>query len=150
MPGSTPSSSARRTGGGRPWRTVLVAGLASTLLVACGGGGNSASGSDSASSSSGGVQEVTFLNILPLASLTFTPDLVADSCGYFEKHGLKVNFETTQGIAPRHPDGPRRQGAAHADRRPRGDAGQRRQERRPAGRRDGQQDDHHPLRLGQE
>src|SRR3954453_20184141 len=100
MPGSTPSSSARRTGGGRPWRTVLVAGLASTLLVACGGGGNSASGSDSASSSSGGVQEVTFLNILPLASLTFTPDLVADSCGYFEKHGLKVNFETTQGSPP--------------------------------------------------
>src|SRR3954453_9997747 len=100
MPGSTPSSSARRTGGGRPWRTVLVAGLASTLLVACGGGGNSASGSDSASSSSAGVQEVTFLNILPLASLTFTPDLVADSCGYFEKHGLKVSFETTQGSPP--------------------------------------------------
>src|SRR3954453_3005964 len=96
MPGFTPFSSARRTGRGRPWRTVLVAGLASTLLVACGGGGDSGSGSGS----SGGVQEVTFLNILPLASLTFTPDLVADSCGYFEKHGLKVSFETTQGSPP--------------------------------------------------
>src|SRR4051812_15670470 len=100
MPGSTPSSSARRTGRGRPWRTLLVAGLASTLLVACGGGGDSASGSDSGRGSSGGVQEGTFLNILPLASLTFTPDLVADSCGYFEKHGLKVTFETTQGSPP--------------------------------------------------
>jgi NitT/TauT family transport system substrate-binding protein len=98
MPASTPSSSARRTGRGRPWRTVLVAGLASTLLVACGGGGDSGSGSGSGSS--GGVQEVTFLNILPLGSLTFTPDLVADSCGYFEKQGLKVTFETTQGSPP--------------------------------------------------
>jgi NitT/TauT family transport system substrate-binding protein len=81
----------------RPWLAVLALGLVSTLLAACGGGG---SGSGSSSTSSGGTQEVTFLNILPLASLTFTPDLVADSCGYFEKHGLKVTFETTQGSPP--------------------------------------------------
>jgi NitT/TauT family transport system substrate-binding protein len=46
------------------------------------------------------VQQVTFLNILPLASLTFTPSLVAQSCGYFKNHGLDVKFETTQGSPP--------------------------------------------------
>ena len=45
------------------------------------------------------MQDVTFLNILPLESLTFTPELVASSCGYFEDHGLNVTFETTQGSA---------------------------------------------------
>jgi len=89
-----PGTASRRR---RPWLAVLALGLVSTLLAACGGGDN---GSDSSSNASGGIQEVTFLNILPLASLTFTPDLVADSCGYFEKHGLKVNFETTQGSPP--------------------------------------------------
>ena len=45
------------------------------------------------------MQDVTFLNILPLESLTFTPELVASSCGYFEDHKLNVKFETTQGSA---------------------------------------------------
>lgn len=98
MPGSAPAPSARTTGRRRPWRIVAVAGLASTLLAACGGGGNS--GSNSAAGSSGGVQQVTFLNILPLESLTFTPDLVAQSCGYFKNHGLEVTFQTTQGSPP--------------------------------------------------
>ena len=47
----------------------------------------------------GAVQDVTFLNILPLESLTFTPELVASSCGYFKEHNLNVKFETTQGSA---------------------------------------------------
>lgn len=95
-PGSTPS--ARSTGRRRPWLAVLVVGLVSTLLAACGGGGNS--GSSSAAGTSGGLQKVTFLNILPLESLTFTPSLVAQSCGYFKKHGLEVSFQTTQGSPP--------------------------------------------------
>jgi NitT/TauT family transport system substrate-binding protein len=92
------TASARR----RPWLAVLTLGLLSSLLVACGGGSStSGSASSSASSSSGGgTQDVTVLNILPLASLTFTPDLVADSCGYFKKHGLNVTFQTTQGSPP--------------------------------------------------
>jgi NitT/TauT family transport system substrate-binding protein len=96
MPGPTPHSPTR-TGRHRPWRVVLVAGLTSTLLAACGGGGNSGG---SSAASSGGVQQVTFLNILPLESLTFTPDLVASSCGYFKNHGLDVSFQTTQGSPP--------------------------------------------------
>ncbi len=85
------------------WQSTLAALSAVTLLTACGGGGNddkAASTSGSGSGSGGGpVQDVTFLNILPLESLTFTPELVASSCGYFEDHGLNVTFETTQGSA---------------------------------------------------
>ena len=99
MAGSTPSGSARTTGRRRPWRTVLVAGLASSLLAACGGGGTGGGSSAQASGSSGGLQQVTFLNILPLESLTFTPALVAQQCGYFKNHGLEVTFQTTQGSA---------------------------------------------------
>jgi NitT/TauT family transport system substrate-binding protein len=98
MAGSTPSVSARAKGRRRPWRAVLVAGLASTLLAACGGGGSGTS--SSASGSAPAMQDVTFLNILPLASLTFTPSLVAQSCGYFKNHGLNVTFQTTQGSPP--------------------------------------------------
>lgn len=100
MAGSTPSVSARAIGLQRPWRAVLVAGLASTLLAACGGGGTGGSASASGSGSAQAMQQVTFLNILPLASLTFTPSLVAQSCGYFKNHGLDVTFQTTQGSPP--------------------------------------------------
>jgi len=96
MTGPKPHQPGTAFGRRRPWLAVLALGLVSTLLAACGGGGSGSGGS----SSSGGVQEVTFLNILPLESLTFTPDLVADSCGYFKKHGLKVTFQTTQGSPP--------------------------------------------------
>jgi NitT/TauT family transport system substrate-binding protein len=94
-----------RPAGSRPrWRTMLAAASAATLLAACGGGGDDEENASSDSGSSGGevegeVQDVTFLNILPLESLTFTPELVASSCGYFEDHGLNVTFETTQGSA---------------------------------------------------
>jgi NitT/TauT family transport system substrate-binding protein len=66
-------------------------------VAACGGGGNSSG--DSGGGSSEGLQDVTFLNILPLESLTFTPALVAQQCGYFKDHGLHVTFQTTQGSA---------------------------------------------------
>jgi NitT/TauT family transport system substrate-binding protein len=83
------------------WRTALAAASAAVLLAACGGGGDEeeASGGGGDSGGGGEVQDVTFLNILPLESLTFTPELVAASCGYFEDHGLNVTFETTQGSA---------------------------------------------------
>lgn len=94
----TPLRSARRP----RWRVALAAASAGTLLAACGGGGNdqsASSGSSGSGSAAGEVQDVTFLNILPLESLTFTPELVASSCGYFKDHGLNVTFETTQGSA---------------------------------------------------
>jgi NitT/TauT family transport system substrate-binding protein len=83
------------------WRTALAAASAATLLASCGGGGDEdeASGGGGDSGGGGQVQDVTFLNILPLESLTFTPELVASACGYFEDHGLNVTFETTQGSA---------------------------------------------------
>jgi NitT/TauT family transport system substrate-binding protein len=83
------------------WRSTLAALSAVTLLTACGGGGNDEKAASTSESDSGGgpVQDVTFLNILPLESLTFTPELVASSCGYFEKHKLNVTFQTTQGSA---------------------------------------------------
>jgi NitT/TauT family transport system substrate-binding protein len=92
--------------GRRPrWQAALAAVSAATLLGACGGGGDDeAAGSGGAGETAGGggsgeLQEVTFLNILPLESLSFTPELVASSCGYFEEQGLDVSFETTQGSA---------------------------------------------------
>lgn len=84
------------------WRTPLAALSAATLLAACGGGGDdeaSGGGGEDGGGGGGEVQDVTFLNILPLESLTFTPELVASSCGYFEDNGLNVTFETTQGSA---------------------------------------------------
>ena len=95
------------------------------------------------------MQDVTFLNILPLESLTFTPELVAASCGYFEDHGLNVSFETTQGSAQAIQTviaggalitrvGDMETMVATGER-----------ERPSPERRPDQQDRHHPLRLGQ-
>jgi NitT/TauT family transport system substrate-binding protein len=72
-------------------------GVAASVLAACGGGAGTESDSGS---SGGGVDELTFLNILPMESLSFTPEMVADGCGYFRKQNLDVSFETTDGSAP--------------------------------------------------
>jgi NitT/TauT family transport system substrate-binding protein len=89
----------------KPWQTALAAGITATMLAACGGGGDEepaaeeTTGGSGSGGGSGEVQDVTFLNTLPLESLTFTPELVAASCGMFEDNGLNVTFETTQGSA---------------------------------------------------
>jgi NitT/TauT family transport system substrate-binding protein len=62
-----------------------------TLLSACGG---------SSSGSSGGVEDVTFLNVIPIESISNTAEMLADAGGYFKRHGLKVTFEATNGSAP--------------------------------------------------
>ena len=115
----------------RRWRSTLAALSAARLLAACGGGG--ATGRQQRErervAACGAAQDVTFLNILPLESLTFTPELVASSCGYFKKHGLNVTFQTTQGSRAGHPDGARRQRADHPRRRHGGHAGRRREAR---------------------
>lgn len=84
-----------------PWRTALAAGVTATMLTACGGGGDEEPAGDGGGGGEAPaeLQEVTFLNILPLESLTFSPELVASSCGFFEEQGLDVSFEATQGSA---------------------------------------------------
>lgn len=42
---------------------------------------------------------VTFLNVLPLTSLTFAPELLADAGGYFADQELEVGFQSTRGTA---------------------------------------------------
>jgi NitT/TauT family transport system substrate-binding protein len=79
-------------------RAPLTLCLAGALLAGCGGGGTEESSASGAAGTK--MQDVTFLNILPLESLSFTPELVAHACGYFEDEGLNVTFEATQGSAP--------------------------------------------------
>jgi NitT/TauT family transport system substrate-binding protein len=45
------------------------------------------------------MDKVTFLNILPLTSLSYSAEMVADTGGYFKKQCLDVSFQTTQGSA---------------------------------------------------
>ncbi|MGY1838770.1 MULTISPECIES: ABC transporter substrate-binding protein [unclassified Modestobacter] len=98
--------SSRRTSTRSPVRAArapLALGLAALLLTACGGsdseGSDAGAGAGAGADGGGEVEQVTFLNILPLASLSFAPELVATECGYFEDQGLEVSFETTQGSA---------------------------------------------------
>ncbi|WP_214405628.1 ABC transporter substrate-binding protein, partial [Pseudonocardia lacus] len=42
---------------------------------------------------------VTFLNVLPIESLTFTPEIIAKAAGLFEREGLDVQFQVTRGSA---------------------------------------------------
>ncbi|MEU6701345.1 ABC transporter substrate-binding protein [Pseudonocardia sp. NPDC046786] len=80
---TTTTRSARRIG-----RTCAAALAACAVLAACGGNGES------------GGEPVTFLNVLPLESLSFAPEMIADTRGLFEARGLDVTFEATQGSAP--------------------------------------------------
>jgi len=43
--------------------------------------------------------KLTFLPILPLTSLTFAPNLLADAGGYFADQGIDVSFQSTHGSA---------------------------------------------------
>jgi NitT/TauT family transport system substrate-binding protein len=72
------------------------------MFAAVGGGGTllSACGGSSSGSSSGGVEDVTFLNVIPIESISNTAEMLADAGGYFKRHGLKVTFEATNGSAP--------------------------------------------------
>jgi NitT/TauT family transport system substrate-binding protein len=93
--GPTPDRTPRRTRAGRLGGVVAL-GLSATLLAACGGG----SSESAEGGSGGGPDEITFLNVLPIESLSFAPELVADTCGQFKEQNLDVTFELTQGSAP--------------------------------------------------
>jgi NitT/TauT family transport system substrate-binding protein len=86
-----------------PWMTrsrflrgsVAVAASAGTLLTsAC---GNDSAPRVAAERNAAGRSQLTFLAILPPASLTFAPELLADAGGYFDDEGLDVTFELTRG-----------------------------------------------------
>lgn len=67
--------------------TALVAASgSSTLLGAC-GSGEPAAGA------------MTFLNMVAIDSLTFTPELLADAAGYFGDQGVTIGFQRTNGSA---------------------------------------------------
>ncbi|OMQ15912.1 hypothetical protein A7K94_0206195 [Modestobacter sp. VKM Ac-2676] len=80
----------------------MTLGLGASLLVGCSGGNEPA-----ASSANGGaderaasIDEVTFLNIIPIESLYYLLEMVATCEGFFEEQRLDVSFEATQGSAP--------------------------------------------------
>jgi len=77
-------------------RRRVLAGSAGALLAAAGGGLVTACGGGESAS---GRTAVTFLTIVPLTSLTFAPELMADAGGYFADSGLDVSFQATRGSA---------------------------------------------------
>ncbi|OMQ15827.1 hypothetical protein A7K94_0206750 [Modestobacter sp. VKM Ac-2676] len=74
--------------------------MGATLLAACGGGDDPANAGSGGSDDAGGTDQVTFLNIVPIESLTYTPEMYAQCSGLFAEHGLDVSFQATQGSAP--------------------------------------------------
>lgn len=75
-------------------RTVLE-GAAATFAAASGGVLLTACGGNGATSGS----SLTFLAVVPLTTLTFAPELLADAGGYFADQGLEVGFQSTRGSA---------------------------------------------------
>jgi NitT/TauT family transport system substrate-binding protein len=75
-------------------RRAVLRGAAAVLAVP---GGAALLGA--CSRSDGNPNAVTFLNVLPLTSLTFVPELFADAAGYFADAGLEVSFQSTRGTA---------------------------------------------------
>jgi NitT/TauT family transport system substrate-binding protein len=90
-PITLPARMSRRSFVKRSAAMFAAVGGGGTLLSACGG---------SSSGSSGGVENVTFLNVIPIESISNTAEMLADAGGYFKRHGLKVTFEATNGSAP--------------------------------------------------
>lgn len=76
----------------RPAAVVASAGLRATLASACAtppGAGNTP-----------GAVSLTYLNTLPLESLTYAPELVADTKGFFAAAGVNVDFQFVNGTPP--------------------------------------------------
>lgn len=68
-----------------------TAGVTAMLLTGCGG-------ESEGGGSSGGLENVTFLTIIPL-NLGFISELLGDINGHFTKEGLKVTIQSTRGSA---------------------------------------------------
>lgn len=81
----------------RAFLGAIAAGVGAPLLSACGGDDGEPGGGGTAQ---GGAKEMTFLSVIPLPNIANSPELVADASGLFSKHGVKVNFQNTQGSSP--------------------------------------------------
>ena len=85
----------------RRWRPLLALGVGASLLVGCGGGGDDAGSAAGGASEGGGgggaADPVTFLNVVPIESLSFVTEMYAQCAGLFEEQNLEVRFEATQG-----------------------------------------------------
>ena len=96
------SSSARRAAvfppfspGRRAFLGGLALGVGAPLLAGCGGSDDAGAGA-----AEGGLQEMTFLSVIPLPNIANSPELVADASGLFKKQGLQVKFQNTKGSSP--------------------------------------------------
>lgn len=68
---------------------ALTAAGSSAFLGACSGSEeNAAAGTP-----------LTFLAVVPMTTLTFAPEILADSAGYFADQGVDVSFQSTRGSA---------------------------------------------------
>lgn len=67
---------------------MLGAAAGSTLLGACGG-----------SEPAGTGDPVTFLAVLPMTTLTYAPEMLADAAGFFTAQGIDISFQSTRGSA---------------------------------------------------
>lgn len=67
---------------------ALAAAGSGVLVTSCVGDEDAAAGTS-----------LTFLAVLPLTTLTYAPELLADAGGYFTDQGLNVNFQSTRGTA---------------------------------------------------
>jgi NitT/TauT family transport system substrate-binding protein len=82
-----------RTGRRSRGAAALAAGIA-LLLAGCAGGP-----AGTGAATDGSATPVTFLNVLPIESLTFTPEIIAEAGGHFAEQGLDVEFQVTRGSA---------------------------------------------------
>jgi len=82
-------SSYSRRGFVRTSSAALAAGATGVALIGCGG-----------EATDSGRTRVDFLAILSPEGLTFAPELLAISGGYFADHGLEVTMQPTRGSAP--------------------------------------------------
>lgn len=68
---------------------ALTATGSGLIITACGGG----------NVSDGATEAMTFLAVVPLTTLTYSPELLADAGGYFADEGLSIAFQSTRGSA---------------------------------------------------
>lgn len=86
---------------------LLLSGVLALSLAACGGTKDTPNGGNDASDNNGGneggttgeLDEVTIVLPRPAECLDDVDFVVADEVGYFEKNGIKVNFEVASGTS---------------------------------------------------
>ncbi len=67
---------------------ALAAASTGLVLPGCGGSDTGAAGNS-----------MTFLAVVPMTTLTYSPEMLADADGYFIDEGLDVSFQSTRGTA---------------------------------------------------